>query len=99
MWNFPDGHSEDGEVPEQTLVRELAEELGVIPVKYRELPTHSLNAEGLLVHCYCVTQWTGTPSSLQEQEHSKIAWVRLTEVNKLELASPVIPTLLQAIQE
>ncbi len=97
VWDFPGGHSEDGEMPEQTLVRELAEELGVVPVKYRELPIHPLNAEGLLLHSYYVTQWTGTPSNLQEHEHSEIAWVRLTEVDKLELASPYIPELLQAI--
>lgn len=99
VWDIPGGHSEDGEVPEQTLVRELAEELGVVPVMYRELPIHPLTAEGLLLHCYCVTQWTGTPSNLQEHEHSEITWVRLTEVDKLELASPIIPTLLQAIQK
>ena len=99
VWDFPGGHSVDGEAPEQTLVRELAEELGVVPTEYRELPIHSLNAEGLLVHCYCVTQWTGTPSNLQEDEHSELAWVRLTEVDKLELASSMILTQLQAIQK
>ena len=99
VWDFPGGHGEDGEVPEQTLVRELVEELGVVPTEYKELPIHPLNAEGLLLHCYCVTQWSGTPSNLQEDEHSEMAWVRLTEVDKLELASSIIPTLLQAIQK
>ena len=99
VWDLPGGHSEDGEVSEQTLLRELAEELGVVPTQYRELPNHSLNFEGLRVHCYYVMRWTGTPSNLQEHEHSETAWVRLTEVDKLELASPVIPTLLQAIQK
>ncbi len=99
VWDFPGGHSEDGEAPEQTLVRELAEELGVAPTEYRELPIHSLNADGLLAHTYYVTQWTGTPGNLQEHEHSELAWVRLTEVDKLELATPIMLTQLQAIQK
>ena len=98
-WDFPGGHSEDGEAPEQTLVRELAEEIGVVPTEYRELPIHPLNAEGLVVHAYHLTQWTGTPSNLQEHEHSEIAWVRLNDVHKLELASPGILTGLRAVQQ
>ena len=71
-----------------------------MPTEYRELPTHSLNAEGLFVHGYYVTKWTGTPSNVQEHEHSEIAWVRLAEVDKLELADPqfIIPILQKAIQ-
>jgi len=99
VWDFPGGHSEDGGAPGQTLVRELAEELGVVPTEYMELPMSPLNAEGLLVHCYRVRQWTGTPSNLQEHEHSEIAWIPLAEVDKLELASHDIPTLLQSIQK
>ncbi len=101
VWDFPGGHSKDGEEPEETLLRELAEELGVVPTEYRELPAHLLNAEGLLVHGYCITQWSGTPSNLQEHEHSEIAWVRHTGVEKLELADPqfIIPILLEAIKK
>jgi mutator protein MutT len=99
VWDFPGGHSEDGEAPEQTLARELSEEIGIVPVRYRERPADSLNAEGLPVHCYFVTEWTGTPSNLQEHEHSEIAWIRLTEVDKLDLASPKMPALLRAIRK
>ena len=99
VWDFPGGHSEHGEAPEQTLIRELAEELGVVPTEYRALPVHPLDDQGLLVHGYWVKRWTGTPGNLQEHEHSEMAWVRLTEVDKLELASPAIPELLQSIQK
>ena len=97
VWDLPGGHSEEGEAPEQTLVRELAEELGVVPIKQEKLPFHSVT-EGPL-HCYNVTQWTGSPSNLQNHEHSEIAWVPLTEVAELELATPVILSMLEGIEK
>ena len=39
VWDFPGGLSEDGDAPEQTLVRELAEELGVVPTEYGHCPS------------------------------------------------------------
>jgi len=98
VWDFPGGHVEVGETSEQTLVRELGEELGIVPVRFELLPSDSLIFEGLRLHGYWVKQWTGTPSNLQEDEHSEIAWIRLSEVDKLKLASPMIPELLQAIR-
>ena len=100
MWDFPGGHSETGEAPANAMVRELAEEIGVVPVsysEYKETPARSLNSEGLPVHCYFVTDWTGTPRNLQKHEHSEIAWIRLAEAEKLELASPRMLSLLEAI--
>ena len=83
-WNIPGGNSPDGKAPEQTLPRRSAEEPGVLPTEYREAPTRSYNAEGVHIHCYCVTEWTGTPRNLQEHEHSEIAWIRLASVDELE---------------
>ncbi len=97
VWDFPGGHSEEGESPEQTLARELEEELGVVPNRWRALPTHSFDEYGLLVHSFHVSRWTGEPENLQPDEHSEIAWLRLSEVEKLELASPGMLELLQDI--
>ena len=89
VWDMPGGHSQEGETPEQTLVRELGEELGIVP----------RTTEGLPFHAYCVTKWSGTPSNLQPEEHSEVAWVRLSDVDELELASPAIPVLLKSLRE
>ena len=96
VWDFPGGHSEDGELPQEALLRELREELGVVPTAYSELLPYMGNFGGLSIHFYRVRQWTGTPRNLQEHEHSELAWVHPTDVAGLELASPMIPRLIEA---
>jgi len=59
VWDIVGGHSTEGETPEQTLVREFAEEIGVMPVEYRLLavltePDPELAGEGSY-HVYLVT--------------------------------------------
>ena len=96
VWDFPGGHSEAGEEPEETLGRELGEELGIVPTQYFDLCHPDVNIEGLPVHFFRVTRWTGTPRNLQEHEHSEVAWVRRGVLPGLELASPAIPQLIEA---
>ena len=96
VWDFPGGHSEAGEEPEETLTRELGEELGVVPTQYFDLRRPDVNVEGLPVHFFRVKRWTGTPQHLQEHEHSEVAWVSRSDVLGLELASPKMPQLIEA---
>ncbi len=101
VWDIVGGHLMEGEAPEQTLVRELGEELGVVPMEHRLLavlsePNPELYGEGSY-YVYLVTQWNGMPRNLRKEEHSELAWIRLDEVDRIELALPCYVTLFGSI--
>ena len=97
VWDMFGGHVEPGEGHEQTLVRELQEELGITPTHwtYLETLTPSLPepSHQLTVHLYLVTAWKGTPFNRQPEEHSVIHWFSLAEAEQLKLADPAYLTL------
>ena len=81
LWEFPGGKVEAGERPEQTLIRELKEELGIrvneaclAPLTFA---SHGYPDFHLLMPLYVCRRWEGTPMALEGQQ---LAWVR---VNRL----------------
>jgi mutator protein MutT len=91
VWDFFGGHIEAGESPEQTLQRELMEELGISPRRFRYLETLVTSTpndrQQLECHLYVVMEWHGTPRNLQPHEHSRIGWFRFEEALQLDLAA------------
>ena len=81
LWEFPGGKVEAGERPEQTLIRELKEELGILVNEACLAPltfaSHSYPDFHLLMPLFVCRWWEGTPMALEGQE---LAWVR---VNRL----------------
>src|SRR6266508_6863378 len=86
VWDLFGGHMEPGEQQHETLVRELEEELGILPTQWRYLETLHEPAAELTVHLYLVTTWTGTPVNRQLEEHSEIGSFSLAEATQLRLA-------------
>ena len=77
LWEFPGGKVEQGEAPEQTLIRELKEELGIVvnaaclaPLTFA---SHSYPDFHLLMPLYVCRRWEGTVRALEAQQ---LAWVR-----------------------
>ena len=103
VWDMFGGHMEAGEGQEQTLVRELEEELGITPTRWTfletlriDLPSSTDELPGLLiVHLYLVTDWTGTPVNMQPEEHSTIGWVSVEEAVQLPLADASYPEIFE----
>jgi 8-oxo-dGTP diphosphatase len=97
VWDMFGGHVEPAEGHEETLVRELQEELGITPNKWKYLETLTLSlsepSDQMTVHLFLVTSWKGTPFNRQPEEHSVIHWFSLTEATQLRLADPIYPSL------
>ena len=77
LWEFPGGKVEKGERPEQALIREMSEELGITIAEPCLAPltfaSHSYPAFHLLMPLYACRRWQGTPEAREGQE---LAWVR-----------------------
>ncbi len=86
LWDFLGGHLEEGETPFEALRRELAEEVGVVPLDPRPLAVIDFSAEaGRTVHyaLYAVTTFDGEPR-LANEEHTALRWWPLQEAARLE---------------
>ena len=77
LWEFPGGKVEPGERPEQTLIRELDEELGIAVLEACLSPltfaSHAYPDFHLLMPLYVCRKWEG---SVTAREGQKVAWVR-----------------------
>jgi 8-oxo-dGTP diphosphatase len=77
LWEFPGGKIEAGERPEQTLIRELKEELGITVNEACLAPltfaSHGYPDFHLLMPLYVCRRWKGTVTALEGQ---RLAWVR-----------------------
>lgn len=101
VWDIIGGHCAAGERPEDTLVRELQEELGVVPTRFAlravlEEPQPERYGHGRC-HVFVVTDWIGEPRRLGT-EHSELRWLALAEAANLDLAHPGYRDLFQRLQ-
>jgi 8-oxo-dGTP diphosphatase len=83
LWEFPGGKVEAGERPEQSLIRELKEELGIVVEEACLSPltfaSHAYADFHLLMPLYVCRRWAGIAAA---QEGQRLAWVRANQLRE-----------------
>jgi 8-oxo-dGTP diphosphatase len=81
LWEFPGGKVEAGERPEESLIRELNEELGIVVKEECLAPltfaSHVYPDFHLLMPLYVCRRWQGF---VQGRERQQLKWVRPLEL-------------------
>ncbi|WPC75838.1 NUDIX hydrolase [Vibrio porteresiae] len=74
---IPGGHMEIGEAQQETLLREMEEELAVVPTQYRYLCSYlHKTTEWQKIHYYVIEAWQGT---IEAHEADEVFWHDLSD--------------------
>ena len=94
LWEFPGGKVEAGERPEETLIRELREELGIVvrdaclaPLTFA---SHSYPDFHLLMPLYVCRRWEGIATA---QEGQQLKWVRPNRLKDYPMPPADLPLI------
>jgi 8-oxo-dGTP diphosphatase len=94
LWEFPGGKIETGERPEQTLIRELNEELTIVVREDCLAPltfaSHAYPDFHLLMPLYVCRRWEGTVTATEGQQ---LAWVRPNRLRDYEMPPADVPLI------
>ena len=92
LWEFPGGKLEKGETPEEALVRELEEELGILTRQSCLAPlsfaSHNYNNFHLLMPLFICRKWEGIPSA---KEGQNLKWIHPMQMQDYKMPLADLP--------
>ena len=94
LWEFPGGKVESGERPEETVIRELHEELGISIKEPCLAPftfaSHTYPEFQLLMPLFVCRRWDGT---VEAREHVALKWVKPRELAQYPMPPADLPLI------
>lgn len=93
-WEFPGGKLEDGERPEEAVIRELKEELGIDIQEDCLAPfvfaSHTYEDFHLVMPLFLCRKWEG---QVQPMEGQKLEWVRCHKLTQYKMPPADLPLI------
>lgn len=91
-WEFPGGKINEGEMPQEALIREIKEELGCLINVGEKIEEVDYEYENIIVHLvtYKANIKSGIPKAI---EHADLKWVQSEKLLELKWAPADIPTV------
>jgi 8-oxo-dGTP diphosphatase len=94
LWEFPGGKVEPGERLEETLIRELQEELGIVVNEACLAPltfaSHAYTDFHLLMPLFVCRRWEGT---VRAREGQRLAWVQPNRLRDYPMPPADVPLI------
>ena len=99
LWELPGGKIKDNENPEQAIIREAEEEIGINLTKSCLAPlsftTYKYGKDEIILLLYIARKWENYPV---KKIHSKLLWVKPNELRNFEMP-PANNYLISSIQD